>query len=139
MFKNKKWVIAISIIILIILLGLAYFLYYFGFFAGTAAITALNGQVRAINGNTITIMASVPEARPFFANGGAPNYVSKEYLLKINPDSKIYMNEIKIDGNYLTEQNSMANLKVNSVIDARVKEDILKNKELNVVELTIIQ
>lgn len=135
MNKNKKKLIVISIIILVVLISLGFYLYPILFPA--PGIYNLNGVVKLIEGNSLRVWANVPESSSF--SNGAPNYIEKEYTLKIGPDSGLFGNVVKIDGNYLTKLNSAADIKENSVIGAVVKENILKNKELNVVELTIVE
>jgi len=135
MFKNKKKLVIGLIIILAVLIGLGFYLYPILFPA--PGIYNLNGVVKFIEGNSLRVWANVPESSSF--SSGAPKYIEKEYILKIGPDSSLFGNEIKIDGNYLTKLNSIADIKENSLIDAIVKEDILKNTKLNVVELTIVE
>lgn len=137
MFKNNKMLVAGIIIMLAVLIGLGFYLYSVYFPA--VVINNLNGVIKSINGNSITVMASVPESPSLFSGNDLLNYIEKEYLLKIGSDSSIFENEVKMDGNYLTQLDSAADIKANSVISAVVKENILKNDELNVVELTIVK
>ena len=136
MLQNKKKVAIISIVILAVLIGLGFYLYPI-LFPPAPGIYNLNGVVKLIEGNSLRVWANVPESSSF--SSGVPNYIEKEYTLIIGSDSSLYGNEVKIDGNYLTRLNSAEAIKENSVIGAIVKENILKNTELNVVELTIVQ
>ena len=49
----------------------------------------------------------------------------------------MYLSEIKTEGEFLTKLDSLGSIKPNDVFSAIVKENVLKNSELNVMELTI--
>jgi hypothetical protein len=135
MFNNKKKTIIILIAILGILIGLGFYLYPIIF--PMPGIFTLNGIVRSVEGNSLIVLANVPETSSF--SNEVPNYIEKEYKLNIGSDSNLFGNVIKNGGNYMSKLGSTADIKTNSLIDAVVKEDIMKNTELNVVELTVIQ
>jgi len=134
MLNNKKKIIIILIAVSIVLIGLGFYLYPTLF--PMPGIFTLNGTVKLVEGNSLRVWATVPESS--LSSDGVPNYIEKEYTLNIGADSSLFGNVIKNGGNYMTKLGSAADIKENSLIDAVVKEDILKNTELNVVELTVV-
>lgn len=103
-----------------------------------AGFNNISGTVKSVEGNNLKILAKVPENYSLLPVGET-KYIEKEFLLKILPDSQMYSSEMRVDGEFLTKLNSLGGVKPNEIISAIVKENILKNNELNVVELIIVE
>lgn len=143
---KKKKIIIISVLV-VVLVVLAFVVYRYFVVSSynlkmqrieQAGFNNINGIVKSVEGNNLRILANVPESYDLLS-GKAPNYIEKEFLLKTTSDSEIYLSEIKAEGEFLTKLDSIKNTKPNDIVSVIAKENILKNNELNVVELIIIK
>lgn len=145
MTKNKKIIISLISAVALLLIGFGAYR-YFVVSAYNQAIQQIeqrgfnniSGTVKSVEGDNLRILAKVPENYSL-SSGKAPNYIEKEFLLKTSPTSEIYSNEIRIEGNFLTKLDSLSGIKPNDIFSAIAKENVLKNNELNVVELIIVK
>jgi hypothetical protein len=149
MNKKKKIIILLvsAVVILLIAFG-AY--YYFVIRANNllaqqsrqqiedAGFNNINGTVKSVEGDSLRVLAEVPESYSLLP-AGEVKYIEKEFLLNISTTTEMYSNETTVEGNVLTKLDSISGVKPNAVFSAIVKENVLKNNELNVVELTIIK
>ncbi len=151
MTKNKKILIFVIIFITLIIAG--YFTYsiykksdnylvaqtesFKNLENDAFVLNALNGTIKSINGNKILVTAKVLTAERT-SIGINNTYTENEYSLNISTSTKIYINEIKPNGNYLSDI-SIREIKSGYKFDALIKENVLTNKILDLIELTIIK
>lgn len=147
MTKNKKIIIYSISVIAVLLIILSAYRYFVINSANNfaqqirqqieeAGINNISGIVKSVEGDSLKILASVPESYSLFP-AGETTYTEKEFLLKTLPDSQMYSSEMRTDGEFLTKIDSISSIKINTTVSAIVKEDIFKNNELSVAELFI--
>ena len=147
MTKNKKIIISLVSAVAILLIGFGAYRYFtvrsynqsmqeIRQQIEEAGFNNISGIVKSVEGDNLRILAKVPENYSLLPVGET-KYIEKEFLLKISATTEMYLSEIKTEGEFLTKLDSLGSIKPNDVFSAIVKENVLKNSELNVMELTI--
>ena len=100
-----------------------------------AGFNNVSGIVKSVEGDSLVISAEIPENYSLLSS--VTGYTQKEFLLKMASTSEIYSSEIGTGGELLTRLDSFSGTKPGDIVSVIVKENVLKNNELSVVELII--
>ena len=134
---NKK--ILISAILLVLLTIAVYFSY--NYFLNkpnygeieSVGLNNISGTVELVEGNTLKVIAQVPDNfTPFSENGY--KYINKSYILKITSSTTILLH---VKDNEFNQLSDLSTIKPGYKFLAASKENIMDKNEIEITELTI--